>query len=115
MLKGSRRACSQFLVKTLSFIASLVLAAAPLVGGAHPAHAQSSSKISPALLAQITANPLQRVPVIVEMNAPSLPFSTPVNTGLAQQAVSILNANGQAVGGLPIVSGAAGYANLVGV
>src|SRR5204862_6083968 len=41
--------------------------------------------------------------------------SVPVNTGLAQQAMSILNANGQAVGGLPIVNAAAGYANLVGV
>jgi serine protease AprX len=95
-----------------------VLCALLLVGSslpAQPAHAQVPSKISPALLAQITAHPLQRVPIIVELNSAGPPFTAPVNTLLAQQAISILSAHGQAIGGLPIIQGAAGYASLTGI
>jgi len=112
MAPGSSRPLHKLLTRGLTFVSTLVLAAAPLV--AQPAYA-AIPKISPALLAQMTAHPSQRVPVIVEMNAASLPFSSPVNTALAQQAVSILQMNGQAVGGLPIIQGAAGYANASGI
>src|SRR4051794_28820662 len=104
MAAGSSRVSDKLLARGFAFLTTLALAATPLV--AQPAHA-ASPKISPALLAQMTAHPLERVPVIVEMNAASLPFSSPVNTALAQQAVSILQMNGQAVGGLPIIQGAA--------
>ena len=43
------------------------------------------------------------------------PFASSANLQLAQQAVTILQANGQAVGALPIVNGAAGYANAAGI
>src|SRR5260370_10461337 len=63
----------------------------------------------------MTANPLQLQPVILEMTEASAPFSSGSNLTLAQQAVSILQANGQVVGALPILGGAAGYANAVGI
>src|SRR5438552_17312847 len=63
----------------------------------------------------MTANPLQQLPVIVEMNATASPFVGSVNVTLAQQAVAILQANGQSVGGLPIIQGAAGYATAAGI
>jgi serine protease AprX len=68
------------------------------------------------LLAQMAANPLQRLPIILELNPPTLRSSGAVNNGaLAQAAMAILQANGQAVGGLPIIAGAAGYANAAGI
>jgi serine protease AprX len=115
MLRGSGRVQGKLLNRAFAVGISVALAAAPLVAQpARLAHADNA-KISPALFAQMTANPLQRVPVIVEMNAASFPFSKPVNTSLAQAAVSILQANGQSVGGLPIIQGAAGYANAAGI
>jgi len=74
-----------------------------------------SQKIAPALLTQMTANPLQLLPVIVEMNATAPPFVGSVNVTLAQQAAAILQANGQSVGGLSIIQGAAGYATAAGI
>src|SRR5260370_16482427 len=63
----------------------------------------------------MTANPLQLQPVILEMTEASAPFSSGSNLTLAQQAVSILQANGQVVGPLAIIGGAAGYANGAGI
>ena len=63
----------------------------------------------------MTAFPLERIPIIIEMNPPSPPFGSGANAALAQQAVSILSANGQAIGALPIVQGAAGYATSAGI
>src|SRR5229473_2553935 len=68
-----------------------------------------------ALQALMTANPLQMQPIILQMTEASTPFSTGSNLTLAQQAVSILQANGQVVGALPILDGAAGYANAAGI
>jgi len=103
----------KYLTRVQAVLCALLLAVVPLL--AQPAQAQVPSKISPALLAQITAHPLQRVPILVELNSSSPPFTTAVNGMLAQQAVSILAAHGQAVGGLPIIQGAAGYASLAGI
>ena len=63
----------------------------------------------------MTANPLQIQPIILQMTEASAPFASGSNLTLAQQAVSILQANGQVVGALPIVDGAAGYANAAGI
>ena len=49
------------------------------------------------------------------MTEASAPFASGSNLTLAQQAVLILQANGQVVGALPIVDGAAGYANAAGI
>jgi serine protease AprX len=101
---------------------ALSLSLATLLPTAPPTSAQSVSlsqvqllKISPQLLAQITANPLRRVPVIVEMNPASAPFPRAINLTLAQQALALLQANGVGVGALPIINGAAGYANAADV
>ncbi|TME29761.1 MAG: hypothetical protein E6I75_21725, partial [Chloroflexi bacterium] len=66
-------------------------------------------------MAEMTAYPSERIPIIIQMSPPTAPFSPSVNLSLSQQAVSILSANGQAVGALPIIEGAAGYATSVGI
>src|SRR5690242_7471819 len=77
-----------------------VVAAVMLAPGARPADAQAvqQQKISPTLQNLMTANPLQVLPVIVQMQEASAPFTSGTNTKLAQQALTILQANGQAVG-----------------
>jgi serine protease AprX len=79
--------------------------------------AQTSSqlKIAPALQAAMTANPTALLPVIVEMNEATVPFGTTPNLYLAQEAVTLLQTYGQVVGALPIIDGAAGYANAAGI
>src|SRR5919202_966223 len=82
-------------------LVSAVWLAAAVVPLAVPARAQSLNlqKVSPALVTQMTASPLALIPVIIEMAAASPPFAPGTNLALAQQAVTILNANGQTVGG----------------
>jgi serine protease AprX len=111
-MRLSRRS-RHFLLVALAFVPAFALAL-PLSA---PVSAQASSqdKISAPLLAQMASNSLQRLPIILEMNPPSSPLSGGVNSSLAQQAVTILQANGQAVGGLPIIEGAAGYATAAGI
>ncbi len=79
------------------------------------AQAASAQKVSPALMAEMTAYPSERIPIIIQMSPPTAPFAATVNLALSQQAVSIINANGQAVGALPIIQGAAGYATSAGI
>ena len=79
------------------------------------AQAASAQKVSPALVAEMTAYPSERIPIIIQMSPPTAPFAATVNLALSQQAVSIINANGQAVGALPIIQGAAGYATSAGI
>jgi serine protease AprX len=114
MNRGSLRTSRRLLSTALGLIAALLLVLLPVFAG--PANALGNNqKIAPALQAQMALNPLQRLPVIVEMNAAAFPFIGTVNSALAQQAVAILQANGQSVGGLPIIQGAAGYATAVGI
>jgi serine protease AprX len=114
MTPGLLRTSRQLLLKTLSLALALLLVVLPLA--ALPVSAQSANqKIAPALLAQMASNPLQRLPVIVEMNPGGYPFVGAVNVTLAQQAVAILQSNGQSVGGLPIIQGAAGYSTAAGI
>jgi serine protease AprX len=79
------------------------------------AQTSSQQKIEPALQTQMAANPSALLPVIIEMAPASAPFTSTSNLQLAQQAVTILQSNGQAVGALPIVNGAAGFANAAGI
>jgi serine protease AprX len=92
-----------------------VLAALALVGlmlAPFPVAASSSQqKIEPQLLTDMTANPLEMIPVIVEMRSATPPFTPGSNETLANQAVSLLNANGHAFGALSIIQGAAGIAD----
>ncbi len=84
---------------------------------APPVAADSSGqqKIEPALLSEMTAHPTESIPVIVEMAPATAPFSSGSNMTLANQAVSILNANGHAFGALSIIEGAAGVATSTGI
>src|SRR4030088_2847480 len=111
------RKLRQFVVVALALVPTIALAL-PL--SAAPASADGNTnqpqKISAALLAQMASNPLQRLPIILEVNPPTLRSSgAGNNAALAQVAMAILQANGQAVGGLPIIAGAAGYANAAGI
>src|SRR6266567_6033467 len=110
------RTLRQFVVVALALVPTIALAL-PL--SAAPASADSSNaqlKISAALQAQMASNPLQRLPIILELDPPILRSSGVVSNGaLAQPAVAILQAHGQAVGGLPIIAGAAGYATAAGI
>jgi serine protease AprX len=75
----------------------------------------TQQKIAPALLTAMSANPTALLPVIVEMNEATAPFGTTPNLYLAQQALTLLQTYGQAVGGLEIIDGAAGYATAAGI
>ena len=98
-------------LRLLPAIALLVLPLRPL-----SVQAQSvTSKIAPALQTLMTASPTKMLPVIVEVSEATPPFTAGVNVTLANQALSILQANGQPVGPLPIVDGAAGWANAAGI
>jgi serine protease AprX len=90
----------------------LVLNLAPAPAGADTS---SQAKIQPALLAEMTANPLEQIPVIIEMAPATAPFSSGSNLTLAQQAVSILNTYGHAFGALSIIQGAAGISASAGI
>jgi serine protease AprX len=109
------RRYSRFVTRALWVIPALIPLVLPGVAPLAASAQSANSKISSTLLAEMTSFPLERIPVIVEMIQASAPFGTATNVTLAQQAVSILNANGQAVGALPIVNGAAGYATSAGI
>src|SRR5229473_3439647 len=108
------RRLRHFLQVALALVAAFALAI-PLSSVPVYAQANSQQKISAALLAQMASNPLQRVPIILELNPATLRLSSGNNVALSQFAVAILQANGQAVGGLPIIEGAAGYATAAGI
>jgi serine protease AprX len=79
------------------------------------AQTTTQQKIAPGLQSQMAANPAAMLPVIIEMTQASAPFGGAPNQQLAQQAVTILQTYGQAFGALPIIDGAAGYANAAGI
>src|SRR5579864_1738003 len=111
-----RRGCpvrSRYVTSALFAFTSLLVTLAP----APLAAAQSSGqqKIEPALLSEMTAYPTESIPVIVEMAPATAPFSSGSNMNLANQAVSILNANGHAFGALSVIQGAAGVATSTGI
>jgi serine protease AprX len=114
MIRGSVRTPRQLLVQAFGLFSALVLVVLPVTALSASAKG-GNQKIAPPLLAQMAANPLQRVPVIVQMNTGASPFAGAVNVALAQQAVAILQSNGQSVGALPIIQGAAGYATAAGI
>jgi serine protease AprX len=82
----------------------------------------AGEKIDKSLQQQATANPKKKLPVIVEMLPPAGPFSgtsgQTANGQRAKDAVNLLNKlgkDGSAAGGLPLINGAAGYANAKGL
>ncbi|HEY3107654.1 MAG TPA: S8 family peptidase, partial [Chloroflexota bacterium] len=96
---------------------ALLLALAPLAPvGPRVAHAQVSApaKIDPALLARMLDR-ARLLPVIVEMEPPRAPFPAHPSLERAQQAYELLRLLGRPVGTLPIINGAAGWANATGI
>jgi serine protease AprX len=98
----------------LALLLALGLYASAPPGGPAPAHG-ADAKIAPSLQQRMLASPLQMLPVIVEMGHPSWPFGDHPSARLAQQALDLLRLNGRPVGGLPLINGAAGYANAAGI
>ena len=72
----------------------------------------AAGKIDPALASLMTANPNALRPIIVEMQPPP---SNSTNLARANEALDLLRANGQAVGGLAIIDSAAGFADATGI
>src|SRR5262249_47032228 len=95
--------------------APLLLALALLVSSVGPGIARAqvnppNPKIAPSLAARIAANPLAVQPIILEMQPAAVPFGSHANVDRATAALALLSTYGQAVGGLAIVNGAAGWA-----
>ena len=99
-------------VRSLSLLA---LASLPLLPLPVAAQGTGQEKIAPALQAQMAANPTTPIPIIVQMKAPSPPFSSHINQSVAQKAFAILQANGIAYGSLPVIMGAVGAATPPGI
>jgi serine protease AprX len=73
-----------------------------------------AAPIDPVLVQQMNANPTRKLPVLVQMS-PTLGHAAGVNARLADQALGLLRLNGVAEVTLPLVSGAAGLADAVGI
>ncbi len=73
------------------------------------------SKIDPALLDLMAADPQKLLPVIVEMQAPVPPFIGAPNVDRALEALDLLRFNGVAVAPLSLIDSAAGFANAAGI
>ncbi|HEY3080571.1 MAG TPA: S8 family peptidase [Chloroflexota bacterium] len=84
------------------------------IGGVAPAQG-AGSKIAPALQQRMLAEPLRMLPIIVEMEYPQSPFVVRPNVRRAQEALDLLRLYGRPVAGLPLIDGAAGFANAAGI
>src|SRR5919199_4641794 len=103
-----------FLVR-LGLVVSIALAlAGPGLSAPRSAAAGSAAPIDPALQQQMQANPLQPLPVILEMEHVASPLSG-ANAQLAQQALTLLQLNGQGQAALPLLASAAGLANAAAI
>ena len=103
-----------FLVR-LGLVVSIALAlAGPGLSAPRSAAAGSAAPIDPVLQQQMQANPLQPLPVILEMEHVASPLSG-ANAQLAQQALALLQLNGQGQAALPLLASAAGLANAAGI
>ncbi len=100
------------LVTALSAVALLAVSPPPV---AAQAQSTSQSKIDPTLQAEMAANPTKLLPVIIQVAEATGQFPSAPNWRLAQQAVAILQSKGKPAGALPIISGAAGFANAAGI
>jgi serine protease AprX len=90
-------------------------ASAPQVVATPPARAALlGATIDPVLVQQMAANPTRKLPVLIQM-APGLGHLVGANAQLADQALSLLRLNGVAQVSLPLVGGAAGLLDAVGI
>src|SRR5215207_2403677 len=98
------------LVLSSVMLLSMLGPGTPQVAGAAGGGADLQ-RIDPELLLQMTAQPLRRLPVIVEMRPPAPPFPVQANQPRAERALALLTQHGRPIGGLALISGAAGFAN----
>lgn len=101
------------LVTVVGLVLGLSLLAAGLDQGVSPAQA-GSDKVDPGLRKAVAADPGRLVPVIVEMAQAKGTLAGRATDRRADDAASLLSSLGsgaRAVGKLPIIGGAAGFAN----
>ena len=98
----------------VAVLLALVLLAPHLAAGPVPAQG-AASKIAPSLQQRMLAAPLSMQPVIVEMEAPSWPFVAHPSAQRAAQALELLRLHGRPVGTLPLIDGAAGFADAAAI
>jgi serine protease AprX len=97
-----------------AFLLALVLAGPAFILPRPAAALPFAAPIDPLLQQQMQANPLQPLPVILEMEHVASPLAG-ANAQLAQQALALLQLNGQPQVALPLLASAAGLANALGI
>jgi serine protease AprX len=110
----SSRSVHAFLVRIGLAVSMALALAGPGLSSPRPAAAGSAAPIDPVLQQQMQANPLQPLPVILEMEHVASPLSG-ANAQLAQQALNLLQLNGQGQAALPLLASAAGLANAAAI
>jgi serine protease AprX len=95
-------------------VATLLIAVMPI---APTARAESivQNKVDPALRERMQANPLSLLPIIVEMEPATGPFTGSPNVDRANEAMDLLRLYGTPVAGLALIDSAAGFANAPGI
>lgn len=88
----------------------LALSVALISVAPRPVAAALIAPIDPLLQQQMLANPLQPLPVIVEMEHAASPVAG-ANLQLAEQALNLLQLNGRGLAALPLLASATGLAN----
>jgi subtilisin family serine protease len=88
-----------------------------LAAPASPATAETmpQEKIDPALRAKMVVDPQALLPIVVEMQIPTAPFSGAPNVDRANEGLDLLRQYGTPVAALSLINGAAGFANASGV
>ena len=108
------RSAHAFLVRIgLALTVALTLAGPGLISPQRAA-AGLAAPIDPVLQQQMLADPLQPLPVILEMEHIASPLAG-ANTQLAQQALNLLQVNGQGQAALPLLASAAGLATAAAI
>src|SRR5438105_8468041 len=104
-----------FAARIALVVALALFVVVPVFGAPRPvAAALAGAPIDPRVQQQMLANPLQSIPLILEMEHVSSPLGA-ANLQLAQQAFNLLQLHGQAQVALPLLGSAAGLANAAAI
>ena len=103
--------------RLIAVACTLVVLAQAFAGPASQAVAEvvPDEKIDPALRVRMQADPLAVLPVIVEMQHATAPFSPAPNLDRANAGLDLLRQYGTPVGSLSLIGSAAGFANASGI
>src|SRR6267143_1408774 len=105
---------SRRLIRISCLVATLLIVVAPMAPMAR-AETIVQNKIDPALRERMQAHPLSLLPIIVEMQSATTPFTAAPNVDRANQAMDLLRLYGTPVAGLALIDSAAGFANAPGI